>query len=372
MPQKTLLPEAFQKRLQSQLDEKSYQAFLESYNRSPAQALRLNPLKVKNHATFQEKSPFHLKPVPWCSLGYYYHEEDRPGKHPYHAAGLYYIQEPSAMAVVEVLNPQEGERILDLCAAPGGKSTQIAGYLANEGLLIANEINYKRARILAENLERWGAKNVLITNENPDRLAQKFPEFFDKIVIDAPCSGEGMFRKLPEALSDWTENKVEQCSLMQKDILVQAATMLRPGGTIVYSTCTFSPAENEEQINHFLDQQPQFEALNITTPAYFQRENNNLRLWPHQIEGEGHYIALLRKKENPTKDLENCITIEQHPSEEKSISTKGKKAEKKQKEQENKSSTKKKNKRKQPQKKQRKHSTTSSNFVKTPSGTCQK
>ncbi|WP_027415103.1 RsmF rRNA methyltransferase first C-terminal domain-containing protein [Aneurinibacillus terranovensis] len=302
------LPDPFINRMKEMLEPEDFTAFLASYENKSVQGLRFNPQKVAGK-NFAESVPFHLIPVPWCKTGYYYQPEDRPGKHPYHAAGLYYIQEPSAMAVVEVLGPEPGDRILDLCAAPGGKSTQISGYLGDSGLLVSNEIHPARAKILSENLERWGARNILITNEAPEKLSPRFPQHFDKIVVDAPCSGEGMFRKLPEAIDDWSEEKVAHCAVMQKDILEDAAAMLKQGGVLVYSTCTFAPSENEQQIAAFLSRHPEFQLESIPlaplftpgVPAWGGNEesalhlNETARLWPHRLTGEGHFIARLRK-----------------------------------------------------------------------------
>ncbi|WP_442323840.1 RsmF rRNA methyltransferase first C-terminal domain-containing protein [Aneurinibacillus aneurinilyticus] len=289
------LPERFVERMKRTMGEKDTAAFFASYQENVAHGLRLNPGKVSHEST--APMPFSLTPVPWCSTGFYYTEEDRPGKHPYHAAGVYYIQEPSAMAVIEALMPEPGDKVLDLCAAPGGKSTHIAGYLGNEGLLVANEIHPSRVKALSENLERWGARNILVTNETPGRMAERFPAFFDKIAVDAPCSGEGMFRKLPEACEDWSEGKVAHCAAMQRDILADAAAMLKPGGVIVYSTCTFAREENEMQIEGFLAAHPEFSLEQIAQEAYFTpgELQHTVRLWPHKLRGEGHFLARLRK-----------------------------------------------------------------------------
>ncbi len=297
------LPEKFLARMALEIPDEEYRDFLASYDNVPRQGLRVNPLKISTN-DFLNLVPFKLVSVPWCPTGFYYGEGDRPGKHPYHATGLYYIQEPSAMAVVEALQPLPGDRVLDLCAAPGGKSTQIAGVLNGQGLLVANEIHPKRAKVLSENLERWGATNILVTNETPERLAERFREFFDKIVLDAPCSGEGMFRKLEEAVTDWSEAKVEQCALMQKDILDQAARMLRSGGTMVYSTCTFSRQENENQIADFLERNPGFALQHVELEDLFAAGNikKTVRLWPHKIEGEGHFLAILKKENSLARE----------------------------------------------------------------------
>lgn len=303
----TTLPAAFTERMQSLLQE-DFEAFLASYQKRVSHGLRVNPLKISRDE-FAALSPFELKRIPWCPEGFCYPEGARPGKHPYHASGLYYLQEPSAMSPAAALGVQPGERILDLCAAPGGKSTQLAAALQGEGLLIANEIHPQRARTLSENLERCAVQNAVVTNETPERLMERFPQFFDRILVDAPCSGEGMFRKLPEAIEDWSLEKVTECHHMQLDILDAAARMLAPGGTLVYSTCTFAPLENEQSIASFLSRHPEFELIALPHPEWFapgqpawampQTDDLRLtaRLWPHLLEGEGHYLAKLRKKE---------------------------------------------------------------------------
>ncbi|MBP1933940.1 RsmF rRNA methyltransferase first C-terminal domain-containing protein [Ammoniphilus resinae] len=300
------IPEMFLERMKNMLDSE-FPEFEQSYQETAYQGLRVNTLKLSVEQ-FLSQTSFSLEPIPWCPSGFYYTEQNRPGKHPYHAAGLYYIQEPSAMSVVEVLQPEPGEKVLDLCAAPGGKSTQIAAYLQGEGLLIANEIYGNRVKSLSENIERCGIKNTLVTNETPARLAERFPAFFDRILVDAPCSGEGMFRKLAEACTDWSTQKVQECADVQAEILDDAAQMLKPGGVLVYSTCTFSPNENESSIAQFLKRQPEFELLGIEKEHGMSSGNpqwgNNrddlqhtVRLWPHHLKGEGHFIAKLQKKD---------------------------------------------------------------------------
>jgi NOL1/NOP2/sun family putative RNA methylase len=282
----TKLPEAYIEKMRLILADES-EAFLQSYEQTRTQGLRFNPLKLKTMDTASRHiiESFHLEPIPWCSTGFYYDEaSSRPGKHPYHAAGLYYIQEPSAMSVVELLNPQPGQVVLDLAAAPGGKSTQIAGKMQGKGLLIANEINPARAKIISENIERMGVTNAVVTSSTPEQLAHKFPSFFDKIMLDAPCSGEGMFRKDPDAIAEWSPDHVTMCALRQIDILRQALLMLKPNGELAYSTCTFSTEENEKVIAAILEEFPQF--------ALKQSE----RIWPHLSRGEGHFAAILYKK----------------------------------------------------------------------------
>jgi len=299
------LPPSFLARSQAMLGEE-YPAFLETYQHSPWHGLRVNPLKI-SPASFRQISPFSLTPVPWCPEGFTYPESERPGKHPYHAAGLYYLQEPSAMAVAAALGAQPGERILDLCAAPGGKSTQLAAAMRGQGLLVSNEIHPVRVKALSENIERLGITNTVVTNETPERLAERFRGFFDRILVDAPCSGEGMFRKLPEAIDDWSEAKVAECQRLQADILESAASMLKPGGTLVYSTCTFAPAENEQSIASFLTRHPAFALQPVPhadafSPGHAEWAQPVLdamtltaRLWPHKVSGEGHFIARLVK-----------------------------------------------------------------------------
>ena len=285
-----MLPQAFLDRMEKQLG-KDYPAFLESLERPRAVALRFNPLKGQ-----QPELEFVGENVPWEPMGYYYDPESRPGLHPYHEAGVYYLQEASAMAPVQLLDPQPGEKICDLCAAPGGKTTQIAGRMAGEGLLLCNEINPKRAKILSRNIERMGVANALVTNEHPQRLADRLPEFFDRVLIDAPCSGEGMFRKEEAAVTDWSLETVEMCARRQAEILDSGAAMLRPGGRLVYSTCTFAPEEDEMAVEEFLSRHPEFEAEEVIAPWFEKGENGAFRMWPHKLLGEGHFAAVLRKK----------------------------------------------------------------------------
>ena len=285
-----MLPQAFLERMQQQLGEE-YPAFLESLERPRAVALRFNPLKGA-----APELPFVLQPVPWEPMGFYYDPETRPGLHPYHEAGVYYLQEASAMAPVQLLDPQPGERICDLCAAPGGKSTQIAGRMQGRGMLLCNEYNPKRAKILSRNIERMGIANALVTNEHPQRLADRFPGWFDRVLIDAPCSGEGMFRKEEAAVTDWSEETVQMCARRQAEILHSGAAMVKPGGRLVYSTCTFAPAENEEMIACFLADHPEFEREDVLAPWFEATETGSYRLWPHKLLGEGHFAAVLRRR----------------------------------------------------------------------------
>ena len=302
------LPVRFEEKMKDLLGGE-YPAFLKSYEEDPHQALRVNTCKI-DVEEFKRRSPFTLRSVPWTKTGFYYERGERPGKHPWHDAGLYYMQEPSAMAVAELAEAKPGEKILDLCAAPGGKTTQLASAMEGKGLLVANEIHPARAKILSSNVERMGIGHAVVTNESPERLSARFPLFFDKIVADAPCSGEGMFRKEEQALAQWSPENVEMCAGRQQDILDEAAKMLRPGGRLIYSTCTFAPEEDEGSVRTFLERHPEFSVEKVKAYEGFSPGRpewtgeggeafgieNTFRLWPHKLEGEGHYAAVLRKK----------------------------------------------------------------------------
>ena len=288
------LPIEFEKKMKAFLGNE-WDDFLYSYDNNRFQALRFNTLKVQSPEermrilkTLKISSD---KKVSWANEAYYFDENVRPGKHPYHEMGLYYIQEPSAMSAAALLAPKPGMRVLHLCAAPGGKSTQLATYLGDSGLLVSNEINTQRSRILSQNIERMGIKNAIVTNEDSFVLASHFPGFFNAIQVDAPCSGEGMFRKLPEAIEQWSMENVAICAARQKEILDNAAVMLKPGGTIVYSTCTFSKEENEDVIEYFLERHPDFTLEEME------------RFWPHKVDGEGHFVAKLVRRGSVDTDL---------------------------------------------------------------------
>ncbi|MBQ2641282.1 MAG: RsmB/NOP family class I SAM-dependent RNA methyltransferase, partial [Lachnospiraceae bacterium] len=368
------LPAEFCSRMQGMLTQDEYQAFLASYRRKRLFSLRVNPIKCERtraldllnkacagsdadgdaEGTEEGAEParagYPFSAVPWEPDGFYYPEEFRPGRLPWHEAGMYYIQEASAMAPARLCGALPGERILDLCAAPGGKSTRLAADLCGQGLLVSNEIHPERARVLSANLERMGVRNALVTNASPRELASRFPLFFDRIVVDAPCSGEGMFRKEEEALRHWSPDNVRMCADRQREILEEAAVMLHGGGTLVYSTCTFAPEENEGVLARFLRDHPEYHVVDVRQmpgvdaegwgfapgqpvwarqtaetaagdPAtdgaeeaggnragsgagesdgdLFASLAGTVRLWPHRLEGEGHFAAVLRKEGKP-------------------------------------------------------------------------
>ena len=337
---KAALPQAFTERMRKMLGEE-YEDFLAAYEKERWYGLRLNPLKTDKE-TFLRRMPFTLESVKWTEEGFYYRPEQQPGKHLFHEIGVYYIQEPSAMSAAEALLPAPGERILDLCAAPGGKSTQIAGKMRGEGLLVSNEIISGRAKILSQNIERMGIANTVVCSETPERLGAFFPSFFDKILVDAPCSGEGMFRKDETAINEWSPEHVKMCAQRQRSILEQAACMLKPGGTLVYSTCTFSEEENEGVIEDFLKEHPAFSIEKAELGRFFApgrsrtgspacRIEHTMRLWPHKLAGEGHFIAKLKKAGTLLPDLPDAC--ERRPADSQDARAKkeaGRKKEKKQ------------------------------------------
>jgi NOL1/NOP2/sun family putative RNA methylase len=322
------LPEAFINKMK-QLLGPEFPGFLASYDDPRWYGLRVNTLKIPVDA-FLRISDFTLTPIPWTDTGFYYEEEDRPGKHPHYHAGLYYIQEPSAMAPAELLDVKPGDRVLDLCAAPGGKSTQIAAKLAGTGVLVVNDIHADRVKALVKNLELAGVRNAVVLNERPDKLERPFAGYFDKILIDAPCSGEGMFRKEEDMAKQWKPGDAGRYAAMQAELLRQAAVMLKPGGRLVYSTCTFSPEENEAVIAEFINSHPHFEVEPIPahhgfrhgqpgwvafqadvsglTEKAVQAVGGTVRLWPNYLRGEGHFVAALRKAAEPER-LEERVAV---------------------------------------------------------------
>ncbi len=327
------LPESFLNTMRELLGDE-FEAFLEAYDHPRQYGLRVNTDKVTVEQ-FERIAPFSLKKIPWIPNGYSYETEDMPARHPFYAAGLYYLQEPSAMSPASRLPVNPGDRVLDLCAAPGGKATALGANLHGEGVLVANDINQARAKALLRNIELFGIKNVFVTNEPPYRMAQSFPEYFDKIMVDAPCSGEGMFRKNPAVVDAWLEKGPEYFSKLQQEIIVYAFDMLKPGGMMFYSTCTFSPLENEYVLTHLLEEREDASIVPMEDYEGFSEGfteacgnifhpdcRNARRIWPHKMSGEGHFMALIQK--DGVLNLENSQVDE--IIEEKPKRKKGKKA----------------------------------------------
>ena len=287
------LPEAFTLRMKTLLGAE-YEAFAACYEKEAFRGLRLNPLKT-DERTLEALVDFPLVKTPFSPLSYYAPADFKPALYAAHHAGAFYSQEPSAASAVTVLDPRPGERVLDLCAAPGGKSTQIASLLDGKGLLVANEFVRDRARVLLSNIERMGVRNAVVTAARPDVLCQKLEGFFDRVLVDAPCSGEGMFRRDPTAAALWTPETPASCAARQAAILDSAASAVRPGGVLTYSTCTFSPEENEKTVEAFLARHPAFIPESVSgsfgRPAL---DGAAVRVYPMD-GGEGHFVARLRK-----------------------------------------------------------------------------
>ena len=294
----TDLPEIYLDKMR-QLLGKEYEAYLDSFLEEPASGLRFHRGKIKS----REELPFSLAPVPWIPNGCYDPGEERLSKDPYYYAGLYYLQEPSAMTPAELLPVEPGDMVLDLCAAPGGKSTELGVKLNGRGMLCSNDISNSRAKALLKNLELFGIPNICVTSETPERLADVFPEFFDKILVDAPCSGEGMFRKDADMVKSWLEHGPEYYGKIQRDIIRQAVSMLKPGGLLMYSTCTFDRMEDEAVIEELLEEHREL-AL-VPLPLFDEAcdgfgLSGCIRLFPHRIHGEGHFLAMIQKAEKRT------------------------------------------------------------------------
>lgn len=305
----TNLPEEFCTRMKVMLGQEEYEAFLKSYNNPRELGLRVNTAKITCEE-WETLAPFPMRPIPWTKNGYFYDSDAQPAKLPYYQAGLYYLQEPSAMTPLSRLPITPGEYVLDMCAAPGGKATAAGALLGGKGLLVANDISTSRARALLRNLELFGITNAFVTNEPPEKLTRHFPEFFHKIILDAPCSGEGMFRKEEAMIHDWSLEKSQELSHIQRQLICQAVSMLRPGGLLLYSTCTFAPGEDEEIAACLLSSHPEMELLDIAPYEGFSEGRPDwgdgnpelkkcVRIFPHKMNGEGHFLALFRKKGTP-------------------------------------------------------------------------
>ncbi|MBR3794560.1 MAG: RsmB/NOP family class I SAM-dependent RNA methyltransferase [Clostridia bacterium] len=288
------LPEAFIIQMKRLLGEAGFFAYEKALHEPVTRALRVN-LLLWPDGTPPCKIEGLGEAVPWAKGAYFVEGDARPGLSPLHEGGAFYLQEPSALTAVSALDPKPGERILDLCAAPGGKSTQIAALMQGRGLLVCNEPVPSRAQILSRNVERMGVRNAVVVSGMPDQLAPHFPAFFDRILVDAPCSGEGMFRRQIEARDEWSENSPRGCADRQMEILEEAAKMLAPGGKLVYSTCTFNDTENEGVLARFTSLHPEFSLLPITLPGLPDGSKGYIHLYPHEIRGEGHFVSLLQK-----------------------------------------------------------------------------
>lgn len=305
------LPDLYKQNMERQLKD-DYQNYLACFDNPRVYGLRVNTLKI-SIKDFLAINPFDLTPIPWTKDGFYYTDKDQPSKHPYYYAGLYYLQEPSAMLPAEILPIEENDIVLDACAAPGGKSTKLACKLNNTGSLFSNDISVSRCQALLKNIENFGIKNDFVISNDINRLVDYFPNYFDKILIDAPCSGEGMFRKEPSLIKSWMEKGNDYYAPIQKQILDDAIKMLKDGGKLVYSTCTFSEKEDEEVIEYILDKYPSLKVLPINmcqgfTNGLTANTKNCVRLYPHKIKGEGHFVCLLQKGEcNKPKEMSKQI-----------------------------------------------------------------
>ncbi len=333
------VPDQFKNNMETLLGEE-YEKYERALEGVRLFGLRVNTLKISCEE-FERIAPFEIRKIPYIKNGYFYDGDAvQPAKHPYYFAGLYYLQDPSAMTPASRLPVKPGMRVLDLCAAPGGKSTELAARLAGEGILVANDISPKRAKALQKNIELFGVTNSLITTEYPDKLAEYFPSFFDCILIDAPCSGEGMFRKDPAMVKAWTPESNSQYAAMQEDIVRAALRMLKPGGYLLYSTCTFSPMEDEATVLKMLQMDPSLRVVDMEgyegfapgRPDMVEAEIRDhieeydcrseitddpadndersimeqlkkcVRIYPHRMDGEGHFLALLHKNKDDSMD----------------------------------------------------------------------
>ena len=320
------LPQLFVEKMKSLLGEE-YSDYEACLKRPKQNGIRVNTSKISVEE-FQKIAPFETEPVPWTKNGFFVGPKEKPAKHPFYHAGLYYIQEPSAMAPAAFLPAEPGDKVLDLCAAPGGKSTELGAKLRGEGILVSNDISITRTKALLKNLEMFGISNSVIVSEEPKNLVPVFYEYFDKVLVDAPCSGEGMFRKGSSEIKNWAEYGIEPYVKIQREIILDAVKMLKPGGYLLYSTCTFSPEEDEQLIEYLLEQEPGLSLADLPDCEGFDRGHAEwtvsglqdvkkcIRLWPHRIKGEGHFLALLKKDGSPASDRKESGTARAVISEE--------------------------------------------------------
>ena len=307
MPQ---FPKQYEENMKALLTEEGFSSYAATFEHEYRQGLRVNTLKISPEDFLKRRSDLSLRPVPWCPEGFYFSGETSAfSKHPDYAAGLYYLQEPSAMAPAAILPIEKGDVVLDLCAAPGGKSTYLAAKLGKSGVLFSNDISPSRAKALLKNLELTGTTQAVVISEAPYALSRRFPELFDKILVDAPCSGEGMFHKEPAIMKNWEQYGNEYYAKLQREILESAWQMLKKGGMLLYSTCTFSPMEDEQMVMSFLEAHPDMSLRPIDKvggmedghPEWTHQKDENLRMtarfWPQKLEGQGHFAALFYKSE---------------------------------------------------------------------------
>ncbi len=307
----TVLPAAYERRMRAQLGAEA-DAYFAALDAPYTRGLRANPFKQPD-VPLADCVEGLFSCIPWEPDGYALAPESRAGALPLHEAGAYYLQEPSAMVPARALCPRPGETVLDLCAAPGGKSTQMASMLAGDGLLVCNEPIPSRAQVLSRNLERMGVPNALVVSAAPERLASAWPGLFDAVLVDAPCGGEGMFRRHPETRLAWTESTPEGCAARQRDILTQAVALLKPGGRLCYSTCTFAQAEDEQNVAWLLREHPELSPLPFCLPGVapsgealtLDAPDGTLKLYPHRVLGEGHFVALLQKANDSDEIVDN-------------------------------------------------------------------
>jgi len=302
------LPKAFEIQMKDMLGDE-LEAFLESYDQEKRSGLRVNTLKISVE-DFLKISPFELEPIPWTNDGFYFLNEERPAKHPYYHCGLYYIQEPSAMAPVAAMDIDKNQLVLDLCAAPGGKTVQIAAKLKDTGCVVTNDISTGRVKALVKNIELFGIKNAYVLNESQEKIGPKFYQTFDRVLIDAPCSGEGMFRKDAGAVDAWESHGIKRCSEIQHSIVDHIMETLKPGGELMYSTCTFNKVENELLIDYILEKNSDMTCIEIDPMFGFSNgfavnANEALRktkrLFPHRHDGEGHFLGKLKRDGEASK-----------------------------------------------------------------------
>ena len=299
-----MLQDKYLKKMKDLLKDE-YDAYLNSFNDSPYKGLRVNTSKISIN-DFLKIFPYNLTKIPWTSDGFYYTDESIT-KHPFYYAGLYYIQEPSAMLPGELLPIEENDLVLDACAAPGGKSLKLLNKLNGSGLLVTNDISSSRMYATLRNVERWGQENCFVSANDINDLKDKFKNTFDKILLDAPCSGEGMFRKDPSLIKSWLLKDSEYYVPIQKELIISCLEMLKDGGILLYSTCTFDKKEDEEIIEYAFSKYNNLKLLDIAMYDGFTKGNNNIgvKLFPHKVKGEGHFACLIKKGNKKEKNENN-------------------------------------------------------------------